>query len=707
MGKSERGGLNSNSYAKALRKLTLRYEKLLKELSLLHQIDALKSCEVDTEDLCRSLLQALTSEMPVENCSLMLVDDSGEYLELRAVSSPLEENAQKFSPGQWPGKKFRIGEGVVGKAAQCRELIHVPDVHMEEGFVSLQESPVRIRSLVCLPLYAEDELIGVLNVSHPSANYFETETVRTFQLIADRIAKMLMAHRLFRKLHASECLFCLVAEKAGDGILVFDTDGRILNANHAIEKISGFTADQLVNNEVRWIDHVMEEDRPVYTKWIQKTMSASNGELFSYRYVDRHSKVHYLEQLNSPLTDIGGEQIGVVAVIRDITERREAEARLQESEERYRLLAESASDIIVVHDLSGQILYVNEATITTSGYPKERIIGANLTDFMPAERVQEEKVRLEKWKEGYREPLIYESEYISRSGQKIPVEVNSSLLVRDGRPSAVLLVVRDIRERRKAEEELQRLEKLRRDYLANVSHQFKTPLTIIQGYAETLLNSDLKKPHLIRDFLATIHDNAGRLSQMTEDLLKMSEMDEGGLRLHFEEVSLREIVDECLVMLRPMADQLGIQIQNTLPRELPIVEADPLRLKEIVQNLLDNAIQYSHPGGTVSIHTEREPGHLRLSIRDTGIGISQEDKARVFDRFYRTEDGRSKKAGGTGLGLAIVKHLVDAHRGRIEVESTPNQGSTFTVSLPIRKPAGNRKGQPHKLTSSRPYRTES
>ena len=245
----------------------------------------------------------------------------------------------------------------------------------------------------------------------------------------------------------------------------------------------------------------------------------------------------------------------------------------------------------------------------------------------------------------------------------------------DGTTGAVL-VLHDI-------SELRRLERVRRDFVANVSHEFKTPLTAIQGFAETLLTGGLDDPQNRQRFLEIIRDHARRLARLTDDLLKLSLIEAGKLDLEFRPVTVAELIDSCVETARLKAEEKQQTLLVECPAGLPPVRGDFRRLQDVLQNLLDNAVQYTPAGGRITVRAQAANGTVMITVSDTGIGIPLADQARIFERFYRVDAARSRAVGGTGLGLAISRHIVEAHGGRIWVESAVGQGSDFHFALPI------------------------
>jgi two-component system phosphate regulon sensor histidine kinase PhoR len=248
--------------------------------------------------------------------------------------------------------------------------------------------------------------------------------------------------------------------------------------------------------------------------------------------------------------------------------------------------------------------------------------------------------------------------------------------VRAGETTGAVVVLHDITELRK-------LERVRRDFVANVSHELRTPLTAIQGFAETLLTGAIDDPQNRTRFLEIILEHSRRLARLTDDLLMLSKMDAERLELEIRRLPVPQIIQSCLETAQRRASEKDLRISLNMPQGLPDIAGDRRRLAEVLQNLLDNAIQYTLPGGQILVSAEKGEGEVILTVSDTGIGIPKADQPRIFERFYRVDVARSREAGGTGLGLAIAKHLVDVHGGRLWVDSEVGQGSQFHFSVPL------------------------
>lgn len=233
---------------------------------------------------------------------------------------------------------------------------------------------------------------------------------------------------------------------------------------------------------------------------------------------------------------------------------------------------------------------------------------------------------------------------------------------------------------------LERLERIRKDFVINVSHELRTPLASIQGYTETLLDGALHDPqHNVR-FLNIIRANAERLGRLIADLMTLSQIELKRTVFEFAFYPVNDLVRDCVDSMLPLGQKKNISIRTAPAPAGTEVYCDPEAVHQILSNLLDNSIKYTPDGGSITVGASESPensGHIKIFVRDTGIGIPEEDLPRLFERFYRVDKARSREMGGTGLGLAIVKHLVLTHGGEIRVKSEPNLGSTFSFTLPV------------------------
>jgi len=355
--------------------------------------------------------------------------------------------------------------------------------------------------------------------------------------------------------------------------------------------------------------------------------------------------------------------------------------RIRQKESQLESVLDNMTSGIVMINRAGVILLLNRMAEELLGMPAHELLGRQYTEA----RQQYELVRqigdaLER-RELLRGELTF---YYPEERQ---IEIN--LVPIEGRDDSggLLLVLQDVTA-------IRRLERMRSEFVANVSHELKTPIAAVKGFAETLLVGAGGDPETQRAFLQIIHDESDRLNRLVNDILELSKIESRRAPLLFSPVELGPFIGKTVELLAKEAERKNIRIETEVGDEL-YVEADEDRLRQIVVNVLSNAINYTPEGGRVRIQVEpvasgdgqiaEEDDYdaIRIRISDNGIGIPKKDLPRIFERFYRVDKARSRSSGGTGLGLSIVKHLVELHRGSIAVESTVGVGTTFTIKLPV------------------------
>ncbi len=337
--------------------------------------------------------------------------------------------------------------------------------------------------------------------------------------------------------------------------------------------------------------------------------------------------------------------------------------------DRLRTLIENMGSGLILIDGRGYINLVNRAykemfDIETSNHlshlynealPYKPVVSLIEEVFMKEEKVRRQLVL----------PLKIERRYFEVYGTPI-IGTNSEW-------KGVVVVFHDITE-------LKRLEQMRKDFVANVSHELKTPITSIKGFSETLLDGAMKDEKTLEYFLSIILKESDRLQELIQELLDLSKMEQQGFQLNYQPVNIVEILNEIMVLLGGKAENKDIKLSLTSGHQ-PMVEGDSYRLKQVFLNLISNGITYTPSGGKVLIEVSELEDTIQVKISDTGIGIEKDEIPRIFERFYRVDKARSRNSGGTGLGLAIVKHLVEAHHGTLAVNSKVGEGTTFIVNL--------------------------
>ncbi len=237
-------------------------------------------------------------------------------------------------------------------------------------------------------------------------------------------------------------------------------------------------------------------------------------------------------------------------------------------------------------------------------------------------------------------------------------------------------------------DELRKLEAFRREFIADVSHELKTPIFAAQGFVHTLLDGAVNDKTVRTKFLKKAAKSLDGLDMLVQDLLTLSHIETGQIKMHFETVDMYELTEEVFEQFEGKADKKDVKLKIDVHRQKVWVYADWQRISQVMTNLISNAIKHSHDGSEVMVSFQVNKKNIVTHIIDSGEGIPTEDQVRIFERFYRVDKSRSREKGGTGLGLAIVKHILDGHNTKAEVESTPGKGSTFSFKLPRVKPDG-------------------
>jgi two-component system phosphate regulon sensor histidine kinase PhoR len=363
---------------------------------------------------------------------------------------------------------------------------------------------------------------------------------------------------------------------------------------------------------------------------------------------------------------------------------RQVQAKIAElSEDRAQLLAVLTSMVegVLVLDRRGYVLQINPALERIFGISRPEARGRPFAELFRNQQLNE----------------LIETTLLSRTHRKVEltlpltgrclqIEASFAGGERDNE-ACVVLVCHDITE-------LRHLETIRKDFVANVSHELRTPLTSIKGYVEALLDGAKDDPAMLSNFLDIILKQSDRLNRIIADLLELSRIESGQVLFRQEPIDLRMVLDRAVSTIKPLAEKKDHRLVVHLEEPLPSLVGDEDRLGQIMTNLLDNAVKYTPPAGTITVTAKRttrsrpDGSHeeaIELSVADTGIGIPPEDRPRVFERFYRVDKARSRELGGTGLGLAIVKHLVEGHSGEVWVEANKPKGSRFIVRLPAHR----------------------
>ncbi|MFQ5543948.1 MAG: ATP-binding protein [Nitrospiria bacterium] len=369
--------------------------------------------------------------------------------------------------------------------------------------------------------------------------------------------------------------------------------------------------------------------------------------------------------------------------------RKRTEKALKRSEEKYRTIINTTTEGFWMFDLKLKTIDLNASLCRMLGYQREEVLSKKPEELIN-ERMQDSFLT-EMGGIVSSDQQIFETSLLRKNGDTLAVLFNATTVrSRKGFPLQIFAFVTDITKLKEAEETLKKgnealrkIDHMKSEFVSNVSHELRTPLTSIKNAVSILVrgkaglfNQDQER------FLKMASRNINRLAELVNDILDLSKLESGKLEMHFSEVKLNTLIENMINIFQAQAEEKGITLKATPHPSVPAVYADPKRMEQILCNLLSNALKFTPGGGAVSLFLEETGGEVTIRVTDTGIGLSSEDQARVFDRFYQAGDSLEQTVKGTGLGLSIARELVEIQGGRISVESKISQGCRFSFTIP-------------------------
>jgi len=458
-----------------------------------------------------------------------------------------------------------------------------------------------------------------------------------------------------------------------------DTTGVTNYISPTFESIFRQSESELVGKP--FAEFIHPDDLPGSMEKFAKAMSGRLDEPWECRMVMPGSgEVFWVVGYNRPVYE-GNAIVGMQGVLVDITDRKKADDELKKAEERYRTLVESSPDGILTVDSRGHVIDCNNGACNLLGLSSERLRGADMRDMITKKTIEaQSSVRADLEWAGFAE---LEMEMMNADGHKIPVWAKIVELKGRERDEFQLVVyLRNIEQRR-------RMDELKDEFIGLVSHELRSPLTVIMGALKTALaDGSLLSKEEMQQLLEDAAYETDSLSHLLENLLELSRARAERLSLYVTPVNLHAVVRKAVEQTRRQSSQRRFVVD--LPKDLPPIYADELRLGRIMYNLLENAVNYSPDGGDIRVFAERNGAAMTIGVSDQGIGISAEDQTRLFQPFERGEVAKIGGTGGAGLGLLVCRRLVEAHGGKIWVESQPGHGSSFLFTLPLQAEAPRR-----------------
>ncbi|MCF8403183.1 MAG: PAS domain S-box protein [Bacteroidales bacterium] len=514
-----------------------------------------------------------------------------------------------------------------------------------------------------------------------------------FEGFIRNISERKKAEELYQK---SELKFRTLADFTYDWEYWLSPEGEVIYMSPSCQRISGYSADEFSNDPELLNQIVIDEDRPLplLDKIRERLLNEKDNVITAdLRIRTRENKIKWISHTIQLLNNEEDEFLGYRISNRDITEQKLADEELRNSEQRFRTLFIDNPDAVIVEDYHGNILSVNPAACALIQAGEAEILNQNITSFVPRDITNEISGQLSKWING--EIKNIRSYLQTKKGVKIPVEIHGNKINFSGN-EALLFIIRDFTEvtekERKLKESVEKAEEsdmLKSAFLANVSHEIRTPMNAIIGFSEILTNPDLSQKER-NEFIQYITQGSNTLMTLIEDIIDITKIEAGQLKIDFDECNVDDLLDELYATFIKMKNKTGkadveLRMKKPTVEKGFIISTDPHRIRQILSNLLGNALKFTNKGFIEFGFNLRGPDDIVFYVQDTGIGIPESKQELIFTRFGQVENANKKEHKGTGLGLSISKKLAELLGGKLSVTSKSGKGSTFYLTLPVNK----------------------
>nr|MDQ3824080.1 PAS domain-containing protein [Actinomycetota bacterium] len=640
---------------------------------------------------------------PIGHAYMLATDGSGELVStgLWHVDGPRERFAAFIRESD--ERRFAPGNGLPGRVVRQRRPVWVAELgtasRVMERLAVAQR--VGLRSAFAFPVIVQGEVVAVLEFFSLEERPPDESLIEATAHVGIQLGYLIERKRAETELRATEARYRTLVEQLPLATYIDGPQGleSTTYLSPQIEAMSGYTPAEWLTDKRLFQKILHPDDRDRVIEAIRRATANAEPIEQEYRLVAKDGSVRWWRDAAVVVRDERGRPSYRQGYAVDITARKESEERLREAEQRYRTLVEQLplATYIDALDSTSSAIYMSpqiEAMLgyTTEQWTTDKGLFPRLLHPEDRDRVMAEVARTQQ----SGEPFRCEYRLIARDGRVVWIrDEDVTIYDGEGRKLYAQGYMLDITARKETEEALEQalererganehlreLDRLKDEFIALVSHELRTPLTSIRGYLEFLLeDSDGLAPEQAR-FLAVVDRNAERLQHLVNDLLFVAQVDAGRLAIQQTDVDLAELAAEAVEAARVLAS--GKDIELVLDGG-PVdgLVGDRARLAQLLDNFISNAIKFTPERGVVTVRTWTDGEEAFVSIGDSGIGIPEDEQARLFERFYRASSATEQAIPGTGLGLAIAKAIVDAHGGTIHVESAVGRGTTFTVALP-------------------------
>lgn len=532
--------------------------------------------------------------------------------------------------------------------------------------------------------------------------------------------------RMEEVLQEEEGLFRMVAEHSVDWEYWLDPQENFVYVSPSSWQITGYDPWEFVSGSLKLKKIIHPQDWHIMEEHVSHLAEKGRHTPQEFRIIHRNGEERWISHVCQPVYSSRGRFLGRRASNRDITRQKKAEKDLRESEAKYRLLFDSANDAILLME-DNVFIDCNEKALEVFGTSREEILGSTPCDFSPLQQPDGSNSRnravreLNMAREGF--PRLFEWKHVRENGGVFDAEISLNRIILDNK-IFIQSIIRDISDRKElyreieertkaleksnyllqeSNQKLYRVEKSRRNMLANISHDLRTPITLIQGFVEALLEGVVTGPQEQKKYLFLILSKTKGLSRLIDDLLQLTRLESGEVKMNYREASPEILASWLFKKYRAAVENKGIYYEVISPSNTQekknmdeglLVKVDFDGIDRVFSNLICNSIKFTPPRGYIRVgwevtskDDEKEGSsgtqEILFQVKDTGSGINEEDFPFIFDRFYQGSKSRNSSRESRGLGLAIAREIIFKHGGRIWAESTPGEGSTFYFTLPV------------------------
>ncbi len=670
-----------------------------KRLVIEHEVSRLLAQAESLTGVAPNMLQTICERLGWDAADIWIANNDETALEMVAIWHAPEMQMKEF---ETVSRKISIkqGEGLSGLVWETSKPVWISDVARESRFIRSRVAEMNgIHGGAGFPLTLGSKVIGLIHFFSREKRSGDETLADVMKRLSSEIGQFVARKRAEQIIRLSERRYRDLVENSQGMICTHDLDGILLSVNTAAASALGYEASELVGKSLKeliprskgaYFEGYLALIREEKTSSGLMTLLTKEGEKRVWMFRNsRHEEP--------------GRPAYVLGHAVDITALKRTEAALQESEQRYRALAETATDAIVTIDSKGRITFINPAAEKIFGHPTTDMIGQSITLLMPEFMNQIQEAASRDQAEAGEKQLQRSSMEIPglhKSGKKIHLEMSFAEQEIDGSPT-ITGIIRDITSRkmaaaelRKAKEAAEAATRAKSEFLANMSHEIRTPMNAVIGMTGLLLDTKLSGEQ--RDFVETIRSSSDGLLTIINDILDFSKIESGQLEMEVQPFDLRDCIEESLDLVAAKAAEKGLEMAYLISSDVPgMICGDVTRLRQVLVNLLSNAVKFTHQGEVVVSVSSRlldqasqQTYELSFAVRDTGIGIPDDRLNRLFRSFSQVDASTTRQYGGTGLGLAISKRLAGLMGGRMWVESDVGIGSTFYFTITTQPSSG-------------------